>query len=192
MDSHIRLLLLLCFVLLVKKICVSRIQELLLPSEDVRTSSNTSFSFSGDDFPRTLPIGPLGRVKAFRENSIHFSLEDDAEWEAAVPGDGLIYLGKQRRPFMVSMFHQLRCLDIVRREIVSVAHSGKPDISPASDLGQYCVNYLRQMAMCRGDLDLDVIMGWPHPAVYPDLTECSDWEVVYKEVEMNQAMYARG
>ncbi|KAL0961076.1 hypothetical protein HGRIS_006059 [Hohenbuehelia grisea] len=83
------------------------------------------------------------------------------------------------------MFHQLRCLDILRKAIVTVDAQAQ---FPARDmeLSQHCVNYLRQMVLCRTDMEREVVIGKDAPESFPSLYECRDWTVVYKAVENNQ------
>lgn len=140
----------------------------------------------------TLPLQqPLKPVRLFAEDTARYKLYSDpltdAEWAALVPGDGLVYLGEDERPYTVSVFHQLRCLDIIRKEI---APQDKNDIyrrsREHSESVHHCVNYLRQMVLCRGDTQLDVVYGRPRPVIIPDEYECLDWTVVYDAVKENQ------
>lgn len=128
------------------------------------------------------------------ENSVRYQVDTDeatAEWAALTPGKGIIHLGEHKRPFSISMFHQLRCLDILRVEMVQVQKTGSTLSDPvAAGLGQHCLNYIRQMLFCGADLTLDTIMGNPPktPAVYADRFKCQDWEAVYDEVRKNQGV----
>jgi len=139
-----------------------------------------------------------GLVRTFVENSVHYQLDgDDEEWKALYPNGGIVYVGENKKPFTISMFHQLRCLDILRREIVRLeAASSEPDpsetqekaanstsASNSSPLHYHCVDYLRQMVLCRADLELDPVFGKPHPAVIPDAYQCRDWSKVYTSVK---------
>jgi len=89
------------------------------------------------------------------QNANHFGLDAEdgiLEWKAIIPGgDGIIYLGAHHQPYGISMFHQLRCLDIVRDEVVR----DRSDGDNISELGRHCLNYIRQMVMCRGDLEFE-------------------------------------
>jgi len=88
---------------------------------------------------------------------------------------------------MVSMFHQLRCVNVVREQLVV------PKRARHAELAQHCMNYLRQMILCRGDSFLE-------PYQYPSrisgvdsnpVRQCWDWEVVYRATEENQEEHAR-
>jgi hypothetical protein len=137
-------------------------------------------------------VGKLADVRMYIEDTAHFQMEDDADWDALSPGDGLVYLGDDRQPYTPSMFHQLRCLNIIRKAVVDLEALGTDEVVEPSDLGHHCVNYLRQMVLCRGDLELDLVLGKPYPNVFPDTYQCKDWEAVYQEVEKNQQLYGPG
>ncbi|KAG2114519.1 hypothetical protein DEU56DRAFT_874300 [Suillus clintonianus] len=147
------------------------------------------YSFDGDDFPQLLPLPQTSPVLMAFEDSVHYEINTEdgrAEWASLTPGGGLVYLGEQHnRPFSISMFHQLRCLDILREDLVGA--NGKADLS------RHCLNYLRQMVMCRGDTQLENILvaSKEHPSqdffVRTGSYVCSNWNSVLEEVKKNQA-----
>jgi hypothetical protein len=121
------------------------------------------------------------------EDTRHYELDTPngaAEWAALIPRNGTIYLGEGRHPFSLSMFHQLRCLDIIRSDI---SHTVTTGISPTTELSRHCLNYLRQMVLCRSDVRLENLRG--NRGTYPGLVTCKDWAAVYKEVKENQDQY---
>lgn len=118
------------------------------------------------------------------EESVHYQLHADLEWGALVPANGTIYLGPERHPFTISMFHQLRCLDTIRTELFSTRGLDTPP--PPSGLSRHCFNYLRQMALCRADTTLVQVLNPDDPHPFPDVAVCNDWEYVYTEVRRNQ------
>ena len=124
------------------------------------------------------------------EPTKHYQLsghDADAEWAALAPNNGIIHLGSQRRPYSISLFHQLRCLDIIRRDIVG---SLPPE---GSKLSRHCLNYMRQMVLCRADLAVDPVLGREFKAdVRAETNQCVDWRRVYQELEKNQQQYAQG
>ncbi|KAI9068925.1 hypothetical protein FKP32DRAFT_1560703 [Trametes sanguinea] len=118
---------------------------------------------------------------------LHYGFNASAAWRALVPGDGLIHLGPHREPFTVSMLHQLRCLDVMREQLT------KPRAAREEQPARHCVNYIRQMILCRGDTQLD-------PYQYPSnnrpvdanpIRRCLDWRAVYDAVDENQREYAQ-
>ncbi|KAG1736054.1 hypothetical protein EDD22DRAFT_924406 [Suillus occidentalis] len=123
------------------------------------------------------------------EDSVRYQINTEdgrAEWDSLTPGNGLLYLGgKPGYPFSISMFHQLRCLNILREEIVGTESNAA--------LSRHCLNYLRQMIMCRGDAQLENILittkkNSSQPFfVLPGSYVCSNWNFVLEEVKKNQA-----
>ncbi|KAI0667429.1 hypothetical protein C8Q78DRAFT_982211, partial [Trametes maxima] len=116
-----------------------------------------------------------------------------AEWEAILPSGGaLLYLGPQFRPFTLSIFHQLRCLDIIRETIVDLYTSWEPH-PPVKrpQLVQHCMGYLRQTALCRADTRLESVRAASGPGLTaPDVTHtCRDWKAVYEAAERNYRAY---
>ncbi|KAH9160563.1 hypothetical protein EDB89DRAFT_560869 [Lactarius sanguifluus] len=141
----------------------------------------------GNDDPRQWDIGgerKAARVLMSSEESVHYQLHADLEWGALVPANGTIYLGPERHPFTISMFHQLRCIDTIRTELFSTRGLDTPP--PPSELSRHCFNYLRQMALCRADTTLVQVLNPDDPHPFPDVAVCNDWEHVYTEVRRNQ------
>ncbi|KAG2124199.1 hypothetical protein DEU56DRAFT_39827 [Suillus clintonianus] len=150
------------------------------------------YSFDGDDFPQLLPLPQTDPVLMAFEDSVHYQMNTEdgrAEWASLTPGSGLVYLGEQHHPFSISMFHQLRCLDILREDLVGANGN--------ADLSRHCLNYLRQMVMCRGDTQLEniLIASKEHPSqdffVRTGSYVCSNWNSVLEEVKKNQAAAAK-
>ena len=112
------------------------------------------------------------------EDSIHYR-ESDSEWDALAPGNGTIYLGENDNPFSISMFHQMRCLSVIRLGIVNW-----PPKLP--ELTRHCLNYLRQIILCRSDLFLESLHGEAD-----QYRTCKDWNTIYAQVEKNQQEHSR-
>lgn len=88
------------------------------------------------------------------------------------------------------MIHQLHCLDIIREEMFRERHEDSTEPSP---LSRHCLNYVKQMVLCHGDVQLE-------PKQYPNGTEaaaidqiyeCRDWIAVYDKVKESQAEHAK-
>ncbi|EAU82127.2 hypothetical protein CC1G_09586 [Coprinopsis cinerea okayama7 len=140
------------------------------------------------------------------ENSVHFAYNtslSDREWEATLPsGGGILYLGSSSsssssdeadtlEPYSISMFHQIRCLNIIRKGLIKFEDGGrkqKPD-----ELVHHCMNYLRQMVLCRADLRLEHGRHLRRGIVVSDITHstCRDWSAVYEAAEENYRRYQR-
>ena len=122
------------------------------------------------------------------EPTKHYQLSGhnaDAEWAALAPNNEILYLGSHRQPFSISIFHQLRCLDIIRRDVADALPQEE------SRLSGHCLNYMRQMVLCRTDLSVDPIMGREHePEVRAETNQCVDWRRVYQKLEENQREHA--
>ena len=87
----------------------------------------------------------------------------------------------KREPFMVSMLHQLRCIDVVRDQLT------KPRAQRDEQPARHCMNYIRQMILCAADLTLEPVdIG--HEASGVGVTHtCRDWRTVYDTVDRNYA-----
>ncbi|RDX45945.1 hypothetical protein OH76DRAFT_1356928 [Lentinus brumalis] len=119
------------------------------------------------------------------DSGLRYDFNASQAWGALVPGDGLIHLGPNHEPFMVSMFHQLRCLDVVRDQLTK--SRAQREEQPA----RHCMNYIRQMILCRGDTNLDPYQ-YPsniHPVEPHPVRRCLDWNAVYSAVVANQREY---
>lgn len=122
----------------------------------------------------------------FVESTTNYQLNTSGaaeQWSALVPHDGIIHLGAENQQFMLSMFHQLQCLDIIRQAYAS--HNDEAFVA----LSHHCLNYLRQMVLCRRNLRLERVVDPDQlPSVQPwGRLTCKDWRVVYKEFERNVA-----
>jgi hypothetical protein len=152
-----------------------------------------------DNLPSWL-TKPLPVAHLPMENTVHYDLGTDLgilEWNnGTLPGpnhDGIVWLtmkGGERKPFTFSLFHQLRCLNIVRESLM--ARRNPPHTEP-SRLATHCMNYLRQMVLCRADLTLESAR---HPVgpntVVSDVTHvCRDWSVIWDEVEGNESYHGK-
>ncbi|KAF9001376.1 hypothetical protein BDZ89DRAFT_1146895 [Hymenopellis radicata] len=145
------------------------------------------YTYVGQDFPRTWDIGALDIVHMSVENTGHYSFNNslgDAEWEALVPHNGVLSFNEEK--FTISYFHQLRCLNIVRKGIVAFRDPGQRQ--PPSRLVRHCMNYLRQMVLCRANIHLESVRDHvgPHVAVSETTHVCQDWSAVYEAAEALQ------
>ncbi|KAJ6489254.1 hypothetical protein C8R47DRAFT_1015062 [Mycena vitilis] len=120
------------------------------------------------------------------EDTVNYQLNGttaDTQWESMMPkGRGIVYVGPDREAYMLSMFHQLECLNFLRRMYVE-DHRGALDA-----IGRHCLNYLRQTVLCRSDLQLEPVVdpdGAHAVDMYGDRT-CFDWRQVYSQVEQSE------
>ncbi|KAF4604680.1 hypothetical protein EYR40_003458 [Pleurotus pulmonarius] len=126
-------------------------------------------------------VGALPSVSMFVENSRHYGLDSpdaNEEWAALFPSeDGVVHIGPEKTPFLPAIFHQLKCLDLIRRAYLT---EGAYDT-----LARHCLNYLRQSLLCRPDLRLEPVVDpfGPHAVQPYGRRTCQDWRVVYKAFE---------
>lgn len=140
-------------------------------------------------------IGDLGKVRMLSENTNRYQLDTEEgakEWESLAPEDGgIIY---QRNPdtgelkeYTISMFHQLRCLNLIRAELIQPSHFNSH--KPNELVVKHCFNYLRQMILCRSDTYFENVRDpiGPHAADITHVRTCKDWRKVYDAVASQQA-----
>lgn len=123
------------------------------------------------------------------EDTVHYALNESADWASLFPqgSGGFVRLGPRHRLFGVSMFHQLHCLDKMRRAVVQ-----EPPSEWERWHTQHCLNYVRQMLLCASNLRLEPVevvfehgrermkadgLGLEH--------RCRDWSTLRREVEKN-------
>lgn len=143
-----------------------------------------------------LPLDrPLPLINyTFTNNTADFPIHGpnaSTAWSRVYPnGFGFVRLGAGRRILCVSMFHQLHCIEKMRRAL------DDPD-DPVATIPhlQHCMNYIRQMVLCGADLTLE-------PEDYDEANRrneatgvgvthsCRDWSVVYDTVNENFARWS--
>ncbi len=144
-------------------------------------------AYLGHDYPQEWNVPGLAdsKVNVYVGNSEHYALNTELgvlEWDRLLPpGGGMVHLGPNQRPFSISMFHQLRCLNIIRSGLLD-----SQKVADAQTL-QHCMNYPRQMVLCRANGQLQsvrrssggVVTAWSQPRV------CRNWGTVYDAAEAN-------
>ena len=129
------------------------------------------------------------------EDSRHYSLnssEADAEWRSIYPGGqlGFVHLGPNKRFFSLSLYHQIHCLNALRRTINDVqhVHSGEGLGKREVEHSAHCLNYLRQTMMCNADLTLEAEIELGSENVGEGLAAvhvCKDWSKVHEYAKKN-------
>ncbi|KLO06033.1 hypothetical protein SCHPADRAFT_910615 [Schizopora paradoxa] len=129
-----------------------------------------------------MDLGP--NVRMLVENTLRYQINTDEgahEWERLVPSDGgVVYPPSHSNStkYTISMFHQLRCLNVVRLELTRPSRFSNIT-APNERQVKHCLNYLRQMALCRSDPDLEN----PTSPTSVDIVRartCKDWRTVYE------------
>ena len=126
--------------------------------------------FAAEEYARLMPSG--GHL-------VYVTDEPDPSHGEGEKGD------HGPRAYTVALFHQLKCLDIIRRDLTDSS------LKAPSQLAGHCMNYLRQMILCKANTRLESVK---HPLGAVERTyaaTCKDWELVYKEAERNYHAFMR-
>lgn len=136
-----------------------------------------------------MPFGDEVALRIITAKRYSLDEDGDEEWAKILPAGGhLVHIATDvsvaPEPHTVTLFHQLKCLEIIRTQFKS---SPNTPISPHT---QHCMNYLRQTLLCRPNLRLESVedeFGLSDRNFYD--TTCRDWTAVYGEAERNQAAF---
>ncbi|KAI0028699.1 hypothetical protein K488DRAFT_57969 [Vararia minispora EC-137] len=117
------------------------------------------------------------------ENTAHYDITSDlgaAEYAKLVPDGGHTVKMKDGKEYTVALFHQLRCLEILRNAYV--------DGAGVTPLTEHCMNYLRQSILCLADTRLESVRaaGGEHIVDFSADYTCRDWTAVYEAAETLQ------
>ncbi|EJD46605.1 hypothetical protein AURDEDRAFT_113657 [Auricularia subglabra TFB-10046 SS5] len=156
------------------------------------TADPRQYTWIGKDYPRTWDV-EVGKAHKPTEDSVHLRHDTPlgrAGWASMMPsGGGMLYLGPQRRKFSISMFHQLRCLDIIGLELQD--RLNETTWTTPTPLARHCMNYLRQMILCRADTRLEAArsINLTRLTTSSVTHTCNDWSAVYAAAERNYLEY---
>ncbi|EMD39637.1 hypothetical protein CERSUDRAFT_111944 [Gelatoporia subvermispora B] len=138
------------------------------------------YTYIGDDWPAQLPLRLPEVGLVLESGDDHFSLYDDEEWGTLFPSEGFTDLGPRNRTFLLSMIHQMHCLDVIRVGFVTNRTGAAHHI-------EHCLRYLRQMVLCYADTTLEddmpaILDGkWEHGSSgVGSVHRCRDWTVLRK------------
>lgn len=119
--------------------------------------------------------------------------EGAEEWKKLMPSGGhLVHIAApdsespKAETHTSTLFHQLKCLDIIREQYIS-----RPAEVPPSGLTRHCMNYLRQIFLCRPALWLESTKNVRGVASRDYDAVCRDWTKVYEEAERNHEAYVK-
>ncbi|KAI0716698.1 hypothetical protein C8Q76DRAFT_794959 [Earliella scabrosa] len=138
------------------------------------------YTYIGDDFPAQLPLKLPPAALVLETGAPHYALLSDADWGTVFPpGNGFVGLGPHNRTFLVSMLHQLHCLDVIR---VGFLINRTDDAVHV----QHCLRYMLQIVLCQADTTLErdepgkLDDGtWEHGASgVGAVHRCRDWTVL--------------
>jgi hypothetical protein len=134
-------------------------------------------------------LGEVGHASIWIDNTIRYQLnypESESEYSKLVPSGGpTIRIPADLDPvneegvYTVALFHQLQCLDVIRRDYVK---------NHSTELSQHCLNYIRQSLLCIADTRLEPVRAEkpPNVVILAGDYVCKDWSALYKAAEANQ------
>ncbi|KAF2486434.1 hypothetical protein BDY17DRAFT_78906 [Neohortaea acidophila] len=117
-----------------------------------------------DDGKRIFDASAARKEVVFDEEPMYMAQNSDAAWEALTPSHGLVNIPSAngtRTVYGVSMYHQLHCLNNIRKFFWTTQVEDKPtdDVHSAhvADIVHivHCFDYIRQGIMCAGDTTLE-------------------------------------
>lgn len=123
--------------------------------------------------------------------SSHYQIgtaEGADEFAKLVPAKGhMVYIDDDSsppvaRPYTVTLFHQMKCLDLLREQYISES----PRLLKYT---AHCLNYLRQTILCRPNLRIESAKNINGTASRTYDAACNDWTAVYQEAERNQEAF---
>lgn len=121
----------------------------------------------------------IGSTAHYRINNS----DTEDEYRSLLPSGGyLVHLPNKNgnlEEYTVTLFHQLKCLDIIRQEYLNDASQ------PVSSLTRHCMNYLRQSLLCNLNTGLENAKNSAATASRSYNALCFDWTKVYAEAERN-------
>ncbi|RDB23011.1 Oxidase ustYa [Hypsizygus marmoreus] len=162
----------------------------------IRSERGEIHSWIGDDYPEHLSLDQPMRPKAMTfQNFTDFPISGPGsteKWDSIhPPGFGFVRMGSDSRLLCTTMFHELHCIEKMRLVLddpfnrqISLPHQ------------EHCMNYLRQLFLCKADMTLEPIATGHLDVIGPDVDSsmmsgdgvvhtCGDWEVLYRYVGRN-------
>ena len=143
-----------------------------------------------------LPVALPASALKF-EASTRYGLDSDDEWRTIMPrGKGFVRLGPNALPFEVSLYHQIHCLEHLRRTFVDGLCLD--DANSVAQHVHHCLNYLRQSIVCNADttlepsyvLELENGRKVPAASGIDVVHKCRDWELLRNILEDNYDKYS--
>jgi len=163
-------------------------------NEDMISSLHReTYEYSGDSFPEFYPIGKLPEAHIVIEDTVHYQINEasaDEEWASMFPrGGGFVHLGHSSRPFGISMYHQLACLDNIRTTLAT-PFAERADAQ--LERNHHCFNYLRQTILCEPEIRLEPESDKLNDLGLSEVVDglgtshiCNDWAMVFEAMEAN-------
>lgn len=158
-------------------------------------SANSSSVEKGDSM-QEIPVR-VNHVAMVFKADIYYGMSSDKEWESLMPSgyhSGFIRLNASSSPFEPSLYHQLHCLNNLRKIYMGPSWAGD-DIKEWHV--KHCLNFIFRAVLCNGDTTLEPSFqyelndGRLIPATHGvNVTHrCRDWTVVRSFAEGNYRLY---
>lgn len=125
-------------------------------------------------------MGEFPAVRMMVYDTVHYQLDAvfDHEWDALSPPNGTFGYTESCEPYSIAMFHQLRCLDLIRRDFRKTKNTGVMSRSPHA---RSCLNYLRTASLCHADTHLESFTEEDNTE-FTHWYVCRDWTAAYGQV----------
>ncbi|KAK0194280.1 hypothetical protein F5146DRAFT_1135050 [Armillaria mellea] len=157
--------------------------ERFIPEDDMHTpTALNTFSFSVE-FDEHVAMRIV--------DSAYYDIDTEEgaqEWAQLLPAHGhTVHISDEDgvpRVHTVSLFHSLKCLDIIRQQFITT-----PVQTPPLPLIRHCLQYLRLNLLCQPHLWLEPTHDLEGHAVRDYDAVCRDWTLIYDESERNQRSY---
>ncbi|GAW20655.1 hypothetical protein ANO14919_101630 [Xylariales sp. No.14919] len=121
------------------------------------------------------------------------SVESDKAWDSLFPeGGGYVWFNGTDVPkppmsesrAVISVFHQLHCLEMIRIGYFAAASGNPEDVDQGPGHLSHCFDYLHQAIMCHGDTTLEwVHEGDPGTSGWGYAHRCHDFAAIFSWVE---------
>ena len=162
---------------------------------DSHTLHNVAYYTEIQEYPTQLPIDLPAIRTTLQSGAPGFSLYADDDWATLFPAsDGFTDLSlpnspnpNETRTFLVSMVHQLHCLDVFRVGFVTNQTGYAHHI-------EHCLRYMLQIVLCHADTTLEADEPgmrdgrWLHAAGgVGSVHQCRDWRVLRKYLDEHPA-----
>jgi len=121
-------------------------------------------------------IVPEEPVAIYIDDTVHYQVSGEqasVQWQSLLPATGHLVHDNNHLPQTVAMFHQLECLDNLRK-----AFFGKNVTAET----RKCFNYLQQSVLCHSDRRLESIrwVGKANVISVAGYWKCRNWEALYQ------------
>lgn len=127
------------------------------------------------------------KLLLFDRHTIEISSKNEGQWHEQLNNNKNNTVKRMSNTYTVSMFHQLKCVDILRRTYISLRfglqneQTSNHRSASRNRLVQHCINYLRQTFLCHSQIQLEPHTRTVEQNGYDAL--CFDWGAVYAKFE---------